>query len=166
MLVVFLLLSKLQKQLFRVGEGWVKVKLYTLRPQVISCCYMSLLTNPYFVIPTIALIVQISVLALLIYGYSLYRRLIFQRHGEIMAWAVVLHLIVIFAIMIPSLVLAVIPQFIIRHAYGVISIISLIHVPFGITAVLFGAWFVIAWRYQGLKGCFNRKKFMIATMIT
>ena len=127
---------------------------------------MSLLTNPYFVIPTIALLIQIIVLALLIYGYWLFKKLLFQRHGKIMAWAVVLHLIVIFAIMIPSLVLAVIPEFIIRHTYGIVSIITLIHVPFGIIAVSFGVWFVIAWRFQGLKGCFNRKKLMLATMIT
>ena len=127
---------------------------------------MSLLTNPYFVIPTIALLIQIVVLALLIYGYWLFKKLLFKRHGKIMAWAVVLHIIAIFGIMVPSLVLAVIPIFIIRQSYGTVSIITLIHVPFGITAVSFGAWFVIAWRYQGLKGCFNRKKFMIATMIT
>jgi hypothetical protein len=65
---------------------------------------MSLLTNPYFVIPTIALLIQIAVLALLTYGYWLFRRLMFKRHGKIMAWAAVLHLIVIFAIMVPSLV--------------------------------------------------------------
>ncbi len=83
-----------------------------------------------------------------------------------MAWAVVLHLIAIFAIMIPSLVLAVIPEFIIRNTYGIVSTITLIHVPFGIAAVSFGVWFVIAWRYQGLRGCFNRKKLMLGTMIS
>jgi hypothetical protein len=127
---------------------------------------MPLLTNPYFLIPAIALLIQIIVLALLIYGYLLFKRLMFQRHGKIMAWAVVLHLIVIFAIIIPSLILAVIPEYIVRHSYGMVSIITLIHVPLGITAVSFGVWFVIAWRYQGLKGCFNRKKLMLATMIT
>jgi hypothetical protein len=54
----------------------------------------------------------------------------------------------------------------VRHSYGMVSIITLIHVPLGITAVSFGVWFVIAWRYHGLKGCFNRKKLMLATMIT
>jgi hypothetical protein len=127
---------------------------------------MSLLTNPYFIIPTIALIIQIIVLALLIYGYSLYRHLMFKLHGKIMAWAVVLHLIVIFAVMIPSLVLAVIPEYIIQRTYSTVSAITLIHVPLGITAASLGVWFVIAWRIQGLRGCFNRKKLMLATMIT
>ncbi len=127
---------------------------------------MSLLTNPYFVIPTIALLIQIVVLVMLIYGYYLFKRLIFQRHGKIMAWAVVLHLTVIFAIMIPSLVLAVLPGYLIQNVYGIVSIITLIHLPLGITAVSLGAWFVIAWHYQGLKGCFNRKRLMLATMVT
>ncbi len=82
-----------------------------------------------------------------------------------MAVAVVLHLTVIFAIMIPSFVLAVIPEFVVAHVYGIMSIITLIHVPLGIIAVSFGVWFVLAWRFQGLKGCFNRKKLMLATMI-
>ena len=127
---------------------------------------MFLLTNLYFIIPTVGLLIQVVVLTLLIYGYWLFRRLLFQRHGKIMAWAVVLHFTAIFTIMIPSPVLAVIPEYIILHSYGVVSIITIIHVPFGITAVLLGAWFVIAWHYQGLKGCFNRKKLMIAAMIT
>jgi hypothetical protein len=126
---------------------------------------MSLLTNPYFVIPTIALSIQIFVLALVIYGYHLFRRLMFKQHGRIMAWAVVLHLIAIFAIMVPSFVLAVIPEFIVLNVYGIVSIITLIHVPFGLTAVSLGTWFVVAWRSQGLKGCFNRKNLMLATTI-
>jgi hypothetical protein len=82
-----------------------------------------------------------------------------------MALAVVLHLTVIFAIMVPSFVLAVTPKYVVPHIYGIVSIITLIHVPLGIIAVSFGAWFVIAWRFQGLKGCFNKKKLMLATMI-
>jgi uncharacterized membrane protein YozB (DUF420 family) len=126
---------------------------------------MSLLTNPYFIIPTFALLIQIIVLAMLVYGYWLYTKLKFKQHGKIMAWAVVLHLIVIFVIMIPSFVIAVIPEYVVPHFYGVVSIITLIHVPLGIIAVSFGAWFSIAWGIQGLKGCFNRKKFMLSTMI-
>lgn len=47
----------------------------------------SLLTHvpfnkPLLRIPTIGLLIQIIVLTLLIYGYWLFRRLIFQRHGN------------------------------------------------------------------------------------
>ncbi len=123
------------------------------------------LASPYVFIPTIGLFIQIIVLALLIYGYFLYRRLVFQRHGRVMAVAVFLHLIVIFAVMIPSFVLAIIPEYILRHASGLVSVVTLIHVPFGTLAALFGIWFVVSWRLQGLKGCFNRKRKMLLTMI-
>jgi hypothetical protein len=97
------------------------------------------LASPYVFIPTIGLIIQVIVLALLIYGYSLNRRLVFQKHGKVMVVAVILHLIVIFAIMIPSFVLAVIPEYIVLHSSGAVSIITLIHVPFG-ALVLFPAF--------------------------
>lgn len=123
------------------------------------------LTNFYFLIPTIALVVQIVVLALLVYGYWLYRRFTFSRHGRIMAWALVLHLIVIFAIMVPSLILAVIPEFLVRNILQIISVITLVHVPLGIVAASLGIWFVIAWRLKGLKGCFNRRKLMLLSFV-
>jgi hypothetical protein len=126
---------------------------------------MSLLTNPYVLIPTLSLLIQIVVLALLVYGYWLKKRLVFQKHGLIMEWAVALHLIAIFAIMVPSFVLAVIPEYVGRHFFWVVSIIALVHVPLGIAAASLGVWFVVGWRIQGLKGCFNRKRKMLATMI-
>ncbi len=123
----------------------------------------SILANPYFVFPTIALIIQIVVLALLIYGYYLFKRLNFPRHGKIMAWALVLHLIVIFSVMVPSLIWAVIPEFILRNIRAIIPIVTLIHVPLGITSASLGTWFVIAWVLKGLKGCFNRRRLMLLT---
>ena len=124
----------------------------------------SFLTNPYVVIPTIGLIIQIIVLGLLFYGYFLNKRLMFKQHGKIMAWAVALHLIAIFAVMVPSFLLAVIQQYIVPHFFGPISILSLVHVPLGVIAASLGIWFVAAWRLQGLKGCFNRKRKMLLTM--
>jgi uncharacterized membrane protein YozB (DUF420 family) len=126
---------------------------------------MSVLSNPFILIPTISLVAQIVVLGFLIYGYWLNRRLDFKNHGKIMSTALVLHLIVIFAIMVPSFVLAIIPQYLIQNVFAAISIISLIHVPLGVLAFSFGLWFTIAWRLKGLKGCFKRKKFMLLTMI-
>jgi uncharacterized membrane protein YozB (DUF420 family) len=115
-------------------------------------------------IPTIGLIIQIIVLGLLFYGYFLNKRLMFKQHGKIMALAVALHLIAIFSVMVPSFLLAVIQQYIVPHFFGIISILSLIHVPLGIIAASLGVWFVVAWRLQGLKGCFNRKRKMLLTM--
>ena len=121
---------------------------------------MSVLTNPYFVIPTISVAIQVIVFALLVYGYWLFRRFSFQRHGKIMSWALVLHLIAIFSIMVPSLVLAVIPEYIVRNVLDLVSIFVLIHVPLGVVAVSLGIWFVVGWRLKGLKSCFNRRKLM------
>ncbi len=126
---------------------------------------MSFLTNPYVLIPTIGLTIQVIVLALLVYGYWLKRKLMFPRHGRVMAWATVLHLTTIFAVMVPSFVLAVIPEYIIKHVGGVISLISLVHVPTGLVAVSLGLWLAVSWRFKGLKGCFNRRKLMLITMI-
>jgi len=125
---------------------------------------LSFLTNPFVLLPTISLVIQIIVLMLLFYGYLLNRRLMFKQHGKVMAWAVALHLTTIFAFMAPSFVLAVIQEYIIPHFFGIISVLSLIHVPLGIIAASFGVWFVVAWRRQGLKGCFNRKRKMLLTM--
>jgi hypothetical protein len=126
---------------------------------------MSFLTDPYLLIPAIGLAIQIIVLALLIYGYWLKRKFMIPQHGRIMTWATALHLTTIFAVMVPSFVLAVIPEYIIRHVEGAISLISLVHVPCGIIAVSLGLWFAVSWRFKGLKGCFNRKKLMLITIV-
>jgi hypothetical protein len=89
----------------------------------------------------------------------------FKRYGKIMTWAVALHLAVILAIMVPSFVLAVVPEYIIANTSGLISLLSLFHVPLGIAAASFGVWFVLKWRQQGLAGCSNRRRKMLLTMI-
>jgi hypothetical protein len=126
---------------------------------------MSLLNNPYVLTATVSLTIQAIVLFLLIYGYWLNRKLMFPRHGYVMTAAVVLHLIMVFGIMIPAFIIGVIPTFIIPNIFELTSIVSLIHAFAGSTAISFGVWFVLAWRSQGLKGCFNRKKLMISTMV-
>lgn len=74
-------------------------------------------------------------------------------------------MLLIFTIMIPSFLLALIPEFIVLHVFGIVSIVTLIHVPFGVLAVSLGLWFVISWSFHGLKGCFKRKRLMLTTMI-
>lgn len=126
---------------------------------------MALLNNPFALIATTSLTIEIIVLFLLLYGYMLKRQLKFRRHGITMAVAVVLHLIMIFAIMIPSFVLAVFPDFIVPNVSGMISVVSVIHVVAGALAVSLGVWLVASWRFQDLKGCFTKKRFMLLTMI-
>lgn len=124
------------------------------------------LLNAFFVIVTLSLIIQVVVLFLIIYGYLLYRRRKFRQHGGVMAWAVFVHLAAVFGIMVPSFVLAIFPYFIVVHPLELASIVSLIHEVTGAVALALGVWFVASWRFRkDFKGCFNRRKSMLATMI-
>ena len=125
---------------------------------------MSLLNNPYALIATTNLTIQIVVLFLLLYGYLLKRQRRFRQHGIAMFVAVVLHLAMVFAIMIPSFVLAIVPDFIVPNVYGIISVVTLVMVVAGALAVSLGIWLVVSWRVKGLKGCFNKKRIMLTTM--
>jgi hypothetical protein len=119
-----------------------------------------------FAIVTVSLIVQVAILSLLIYGYLLYQRLKFRKHGVIMAWAVFAHLAAVIAIMVPSFVLAVFPYYIVPHTLELTSIISIIHEVTGGLALALGLWFVASWRFRkDFKGCFNKRRLMLATMI-
>jgi len=119
-----------------------------------------------FALPALAaLIVQVIVLFLVVYGYWLKRRLEFPRHGKVMSWAVFLHLVTIVLVMVPSFVFAIISEYIVPNSKGLVSILALIHVPLGLTAVSFGVWFALSWRYKGLQGCFRKKRLMLFTII-
>jgi hypothetical protein len=119
-----------------------------------------------FVIVTASLILQVVVLSLLIYGYRLNRRLKFRLHGVVMAYAVFAHLAGVFAIMVPAFALAVLPKFIVAHPFELTSIVSIIHEVTGGLALALGVWFVASWRFRkDFKGCFNKRKLMLATMI-
>lgn len=109
-------------------------------------------------------IVQIVIFVLLVTGYELKRKLKFRQHGLVMASATLLHLTSIFAIMIPSLVYAVIPNYILVSPLNLVSIVGLVHTITGSAAVALGVWFVLAWRFRkGFQGCVNRKKPMLYT---
>ncbi|MGA2523641.1 MAG: hypothetical protein ABSF65_05750 [Candidatus Bathyarchaeia archaeon] len=126
---------------------------------------MSILTDPYLLFATLSLTIQVTVLFLLLYGYILKRRAKFPQHALAMAYALGLHLTVIFVFMVPAMVLALIPVFVVPHLTGLTSIITLIHVPLGITAISLGLWLVLSWRNSDLNGCFKRKKIMLTTII-
>jgi uncharacterized membrane protein YozB (DUF420 family) len=126
---------------------------------------MFLLSNPFTLVATVSLTVQIIVLFLVLYGYMLNRQRKFRQHGITMAAAVVLHLAMIFAIMIPSFVLGIVPGSIVPNISGMISVVSLIHVIVGALTILLGVWLVASWRFRGLKNCFTKKRMMLGTMI-
>jgi uncharacterized membrane protein YozB (DUF420 family) len=77
-----------------------------------------------------------------------------------MAAAVFLHLTAVFAIMIPSFVLAIIPEYVAAQVASTISVVGLIHASLGVLTLTLGLWFLVGWRLKGLKGCFKRKMYM------
>ena len=126
---------------------------------------MALLSDPYALIATASLIIQVIVLFLLLFGYLLKKKLKFHQHGMTMAVALVLHLIMIFAIMIPSFAIAVVPSYIIPFPLELISIIGLLHGIAGILVMLLGGWLVAAWHFsKEFTGCFKRKSIMRITI--
>jgi uncharacterized membrane protein YozB (DUF420 family) len=125
---------------------------------------MPIFSNPFVLLATISLIIQAIVIFLLFYGYWLKNKANFPWHARIMTTAVILHITMIFAFMVPAFILALIPIFIVPHLSDLTSLIALIHAPLGVAAVSLGLFLVLSWRHSGLTGCFKRKKIMIATM--
>jgi hypothetical protein len=126
---------------------------------------MAFLDNPVALTITASLIIQIIVLFLLIYGYFLKRKLKFRQHGITMTAAFILHLSMVFYIMIPSFVFAVVPEYIVPGPLAVESVVGLIHGILGIITLLLGVWLVASWRLsKNIQGCISRKKYMLKTL--
>ena len=125
---------------------------------------MPFIFDPYFFLATLSLAVQLIVLFLLLYGYSLKRHQNFPAHARTMTTALILHLSMIFAFMIPTFILAIVPVFIFRNITSLVSVISIVHVPLGVTAVSLGLLRVLSWRQKGLNGCFGKARTMAAIM--
>ena len=115
-------------------------------------------------VATISLVIQIVVLVLLLGGYWLKRNKKFRQHGITMLTAVVLHLIVILAWMIPSFSgFFSIPSAI--NFADLLTAILLVHAPLGIATVILGIWLVASWRLQAdVAPCFAKKKIMRVTL--
>ena len=120
-----------------------------------------------FVIVSASLVIQVIVLFLVLYGYQLSRLLKFRQHGVVMATAVFAQLAAVFAIMVPSFVISVFPHYIVTQTLKLVSVVSLFHEVTGGLALGLGVWFVGSWRFRkNFKGCFNRRKPMVATIVT
>jgi uncharacterized membrane protein YozB (DUF420 family) len=119
----------------------------------------------YTLIATLTLTLEIAVFVLLIVGFYYKRKLKFRLHGTVMASAVALHLITILGVMIPSFVLAVVPDYIIPEPLLLVSLVGLIHGIFGIIAISLGVYLVAAWGFKrNVQGCFPRKKIMLTAI--
>jgi uncharacterized membrane protein YozB (DUF420 family) len=126
---------------------------------------MTFLTNPVAMIITTSLVIQIVVLILLVYGYWLKKKMKFRSHGIVMALAIATHLAMVFYVMIPSFVEAVIPDYVVPTPLGITSLVGLIHGILGTAALSLGVWLVVSWRFRrNLKDCFSKKKYMCKTL--
>jgi hypothetical protein len=124
-----------------------------------------ILLDIYTLIATASLALQVAVFVLLIVGFYYKRKLKFRLHGTVMASAVGLHLIMILVVMIPSFVLAVVPEYIIPEPLMLISLAGLIHGVLGLITVGLGIYLVAAWGFKkNVQGCFARKKIMLAAI--
>jgi uncharacterized membrane protein YozB (DUF420 family) len=118
----------------------------------------------YQLVATISLVVQIVVLVLLLVGYLLKRMKKYRQHGVTMLTALILHIIVIFTVMLPSLVIGVIPLILENNSF-VVTIIAPLHGIMGIIALVLGIWIVASWRLRAsLQYCMPKKKFMLLTL--
>lgn len=114
---------------------------------------------------TVSLVVQIVVLFLLAISLILKTKGQYRQHGFVMAAAVIVHLIMIFYTMIPSFVLAVVPEYIFASPFELTSIVGLVHGILGSAAIVLGLWLVVAWRFnRDINGCFTRKKLMLSAL--
>jgi uncharacterized membrane protein YozB (DUF420 family) len=115
----------------------------------------------YLFIATVSLVFQLGVLALLLVGFGLKRRLRFHLHGIFMLAAVVLHLIIIGAVMLPSFVAIILEKPAIS-----IGLLAPFHAVAGTATAILGIWIVGGWRLrQSTKFCAPKRKFMRATFI-
>ena len=119
----------------------------------------------YFqLVATISLVIQIVVLVLLFGSIWLKGKKKFRQHGMTMLIAVVLHIVVILAWMIPSFSSVFSAPGAINLA-DMLTVAILVHAFTGIAAVILGIWMVASWRLQAdMKTCFAKKKIMRVTL--
>lgn len=114
-------------------------------------------------ISTTSLIVELVVLGLLIFGYTLKRKQKYRQHGITMTAAVAMHLITIFSWMIWSLI-SFFSSASVNYAEPLI-LTTLAHVALGTIAAALGVWLVGTWHLQtNVQKCFARKRIMLTAI--
>ncbi len=110
----------------------------------------------------VSLVLQIIVLALIIFAVILKSKKKFGQHGLTMLGAVVLHIVSILAVMVPSFGLFFGSGSI--NLADTVTMITIVHAFAGLIAALLGVWLVVSWHLKAdLKGCFQKKRLMDVT---
>jgi hypothetical protein len=111
------------------------------------------------------LVIQLVVLALLLVGYELKLKMRFRLHGFFMLIALIAHITIILAIMVPSFVIALVP-ITFQNPASILGILSPIHAATGTIAAILGVWIVGSWRLRrSTEYCMPKRKLMRATFI-
>ncbi|MGD0805524.1 MAG: DUF420 domain-containing protein [Candidatus Bathyarchaeia archaeon] len=115
-------------------------------------------------IPTISLITQFAILALLLYGYALFRKGNLARHGQVLLAAVAIHTTAILAIMLPLFLAS--PTSYVPNLTTLMGLGNITHIVSGTIAEILAVYIVIRWIRNRLNpsGC-RGKLIMRATMI-
>jgi uncharacterized membrane protein YozB (DUF420 family) len=127
-------------------------------------CYTGLFNPNAVFLSDVNLLFQLAILFLLILGFSIKRRRIYQKHGATMAIAVALHTVAIFAIMLPSS-LALVDKF--EGWLDPLTLVVIPHAILGSLVEILGVYLVIAWvsHRHDVKVCLRNKRLMKPTII-
>ena len=119
--------------------------------------------NYYLFVATVSLAFELVVLALIIVGFGLKRRMSFRKHGFTMLTALVVHLTDVGAIMLPSFIVGLVP-ITLKKPTSLIGLFSPFHAAVGSVTAILGIWIVCTWRLrESTKFCAPKRKLMLAT---
>ena len=112
---------------------------------------------------TYSLILELAALVVLWTGFAIQRRRTYRRHGFTMSVALAAHAVAIIAVMVNTF----------RGYFAVpgganfgdsLFLLIFIHATIGVIVLILGIYLVGAWGFRKeTKGCFKRKRIMIAT---
>ena len=121
--------------------------------------------NLYFLLGTVSLFFQVAVLGLLLFSFNLKQRSSFRAHGLTMTAALSVHLLIILAIMAPSLLFGLAPK-IAANPASPASLLAPLHAATGAAAAILALWIVGSWRLrQTTQFCAPKKNIMKYTLI-
>ena len=142
---------------YKRGEGCVKVKL-------LLGVFIQELMDYYLLVGSLTLFLQIAVFLVVISGFLFRKQRKFRFHGFFMSAGVFLHLVVILVIMVPSFLEGLIKP-IVASPFGILSIVTVIHVVLGTIAAILGVWIVSLWRFRdSLEFCAPKHRWMRFTL--
>lgn len=117
----------------------------------------------FLLVASVTLVFQAAVFVLLLGGWTLMRTRRFRWHGFFMLIGVALHLVVIGAVMVPSLFAAFVPM-IGSFQLSLSAVVAFVHAGLGVVAAVLGVWIVAGWRLRrGFEYCVPKKRWMRRT---